>query len=95
MRSTALTMPTETLVRSARNVRPTATAHWPTRISLGGRGLRHRQVGYAGCLQQHEHSAVVGGHELGRRLFAGGERHENRRRLLHEVECAGNDVAVG
>ena len=62
---------------------------------IGGRIARHRQIGHAADLQQHEHPAVVGGDQLGRRLFAGGERDEDRRRLLGEVERAGKDVAVG
>ena len=95
MRPTALTMPTETFVRSARNVRPTATAHWPARISSAGASAGTGKSADAGHLQQHQHPAVVGGHELGRRLLAGREGDQNRRRLLHEVERAGNDVAVG
>ena len=38
---------------------------------------------------------MVGGHQLGRGLLAIGKRDQNRRRLLHEIERAGNDVAVG
>ena len=36
MRSSALMMPTETFGSSASKVRPTARAHWPTRISPRG-----------------------------------------------------------
>ena len=36
---------------------------------------------------------MIGGHELGRLARAIGKPHENRRRLVDEVERAGNDVA--
>ena len=76
--------------RAADGDGPLAGAHFGER-----RHGRHGQVGNAVGLEQHEHAAVIGGDEFCRRLFAGGERDEDRRRLLGEIERAGNDVAVG
>ena len=46
------------------------------------------------ALSKHEHAAVIGGDQFGRRLLAGGEGDQDRRRLLREVERARDDVAV-
>ena len=82
-------------MRSARNVRPTATAHWPTRTSAAAANSGTGKSWASLQLQQHEHAAVIGGDQLGRRLFAGGKRDQDRRRLLREIECAREDLAVG
>ena len=76
------------------NVRPTATHHWPTRISDCGADLRHRQRLVGLDLQQHDLAVVVGGHQLGRLARAVGQPHQDRGRLVDEVEGAGDDVAV-
>ena len=47
------------------------------------------------AFSKHQHAAVIGGHQFGRRLLAGGEGDQDRRRLLREVERARQDIAVG
>ncbi len=95
MRPTALTIPTVTFVaigakRAADGDGPLAGTYFSQRRHCG-----HGQIGDAVRLEQHQHSAMIRGDKLGRRLLAGSERNQDRRRLLREVERAGNDVAVG
>ena len=68
--------------------------HCPTRISARGT-ISGAASGRAVLdLQEHEHPAVVGGHELRRLARAVGQPHEDRRRLADEIERAGDDVAL-
>ena len=88
-------MPTETFVRSGRNVRPIATAHWPGDDFIGRCITWNGQIGHAADFQEHEHPTVIGSNELGRRLLARGESYQNRSRLLGEIEGARENVAIG
>ena len=45
-------------------------------------------------LQQHEHPVVIAGHDLGSQTLAVGQRHQNRRRLLRQIERAGDDPTI-
>ena len=95
MRPSALTTPTETLTRSASigaadGDRPVAGADLVDRRRLG-----HGQRLVGVDLQQHEHAVGVAADDLRGPLLAVGQPHEDRRRLLGEVERAGDDVAVG
>ena len=93
-RPTALRMPTamlgrDRLERPAHGDAPLADAHFRCGADLG-----HRQRLVGLDLQQHDHAVVVGGHQLGRLARAVGQPHEDRGRLVDEVERAGDDVAA-
>ncbi len=69
--------------------RPLADAH----LALRG-DLAHRQRLVRVDLQQHDHPRVIAGHQLGRLASPVGQPHQDRRRLVDEVEGAGDDVTA-
>ena len=80
--------------RSVSSVRPSASAHWPTSTSFFGNAVRHRQV-LGVHLQEREHPRLVGGDHLrDEPRRAAGDGDEDVRRLVGEVERAGDDVPV-
>jgi hypothetical protein len=77
------------LERSAHGDAPLADAHFRL-----GHHLGHRKRTVDVDFQEHDLAIVVAGHEPGRLPRAVGQPHEDRLRLVHEIERAGNDVAL-